>query len=166
MSPTKIHLTAKLLRNARFPLPKEVFDAWAGSFPTVPLELAVLKNKKILLCKRGADDKFWPNKWHTPGTILRQNEHFTDAYERLVKNELGVDAKKLGKLRFLSYFEYLKGAGPGKNPRGHEIPHLFIVRPRGNILLRGTFFPLNKIPRNIVEHQKVLFKFLRSTRYS
>lgn len=45
------------------------------------------KNKvEVILTKRSSEDKFWPNLYHNPGTVLRPNDKdmsFVSALERL-----------------------------------------------------------------------------------
>ena len=49
---------------------------------------------EVFLTKRPENDEYYPNMLHSPGTILRASDRpgsYLDAFERVQKNELGVD---------------------------------------------------------------------------
>jgi len=156
-------ITAELMNKLIFPLSKEVFEAWASNFPTVPFELAIIRGEEILLSRREDDDKFWPNLLNLPGTIIRQNEKFMEAYNRLVKSEVGIEGKDLGTPVFRKCFEFLKGSGDNENPRGHEISLLFQVNT-DRIFPKGMFFKLSEIPKDIVSHHRIILDYLQKNK--
>ncbi len=79
---------AEILRDLlRFPLPQELFIAWAECTPTVPLEFCILHpdTKEILLFLRRLDDAVeeFQGKWHVTGGVQLYGETTSDVWRRL-----------------------------------------------------------------------------------
>ncbi|MBI4065712.1 NUDIX hydrolase, partial [Candidatus Kaiserbacteria bacterium] len=135
------------------PCSPAIFDAWCGAFITNPLELAVLRRGssgvEIFLIHR--EDKFFKG-WHMPGTVILPGNKVAEAFERLVKKEVGTPTTKA---EFIMWKEFMKGDRDdlAENPRGQELSLLFAVFVDGNVP-HGTFFPLDAIPDTTLGHHK------------
>lgn len=158
-------LLGKLLAKAKFPLPRAAFDGWVENLPHVAFELAIVRQSKdgweIFMAQRAPDDKFWPNMWNEPGTILRQNETLENAYKRLLASEMFSGGKGFGKPQFIGICELPKGNGRKQLRRGHEIGLLHMVEFNGDELKGGKFFPISKLPRNTASHHHTLVAMVR-----
>lgn len=158
-------LLGKLLAKAKFPLPRPAFDGWVENLPHVAFELAVVRlshtDWEVFMTNRGPKDKFWPNMWNEPGTIIRQNETTAEAYRRLLKSEVFCEGKDFGKLHFVGVRDLLKGDGRNHCRRGHELAHLYMVEYRGEALEGGKFFPINNLPRHTIPHHRTLVAMVK-----
>lgn len=140
------------LNRLTWPISKEVFHAWVGKFVTVPIELLVFNlSGKVLLVPR--DDPEYPDCYHLPGTVLRDNETVQDALARLIEDEIGVcvsvpDSK--------GWFEFTRGPSLDQNPTRHEISLPFVCQWMGPMPEKGKFFSLDKLPKNLLDHHKIL----------
>jgi ADP-ribose pyrophosphatase YjhB (NUDIX family) len=144
----------RLITQVKDPIPTPVYNALAARFPHIAIEVAVVRSRagkwEILLTQRSPEDKFWPNLWHIPGTIIRNRESFLSALQRL-EREFGFSFIK-EKLEFITVVNYLS------SPRGHEISlvYRYIVPPEFQPP-KGKFFGLGDLPEEIVrEHRLVI----------
>jgi len=98
ISAQKISTVVELLRRLQpgF-LPEEIFHAIARltvltALEMVPFSLDTAGRTQVLLLRRSPEDRFWPNRLHVPGTIVRATDHgenFEGTIERLLKGEMG-----------------------------------------------------------------------------
>jgi 8-oxo-dGTP diphosphatase len=86
---------------------------------------AIIKDKKILLCKRSQSERKFPGYWALPGGKLDDGESFSDAVKREMKEELGVDFLPKEELGFYSY------KGEDYEAKGH----IFVGDIKGKIKL-------------------------------
>lgn len=165
LSESEAVILGNFLAKAKFPLPRPAFDGWVENLPHVAFELAILQAGKngweIFMTQRAPDDKFWPNEWNLPGTIVRQNERTEKTYKRLLQNEMLSDGDDFGKLQFIGKCELPKGEGRKLCRRGHEIGLLHVVGFAGDKLKGGRFFTVSKLPRNTVPHHHTLVAMVR-----
>ncbi|OHA18446.1 MAG: hypothetical protein A2664_00690 [Candidatus Taylorbacteria bacterium RIFCSPHIGHO2_01_FULL_46_22b] len=166
LSPKEVRICAQLLARAEFPLPQALFDAWVENLPHVAIELAVLREceqeKKtpvveIFLTRRPSTDPFWPNMWHMPGTILRQNERVSRALGRLINTELGLLSTNFEPACFRKVFEFVRGHRFNESARGHEIGLLHILKiPSNCACTGGKFFSLKHLPQDIIPFHRLM----------
>ncbi len=102
---------------------------------------------KVLLTKREENDKFWPNKYHAPGCVLLATDKessFDDAFDRILKKELGLKNIKSKPQLYKHYFR--------QTERGREfvMAHWIELKIKPAI---GELFTLDKLPQNIIESQ-------------
>lgn len=148
---------ARLLRKAKWPIPKDVFQALVNKTVSVPIELAVLnKTDRILMFYR-KDEEY--DGYHIPGTVVRDDETVKEAVQRLQSEVVG-GATNL--VRNIGWTEIPKGSGAGENPTRHEISLLWMARIEGEYRGNGDFFSLDHLPQNTLSHHHVLIgKFKR-----
>lgn len=71
-------------------LPKEAYTEVVRNTPLVSIDLLIEDiNGKILLGYRL--NRPAKNSWFVPGGVIRKNENFIEAYQRISKDELGIE---------------------------------------------------------------------------
>lgn len=109
---------------------------------------------QVLLIQRAPDDPYWPNLWHTPGTIVRAtdlpNGQGTNwpAFERLFHDEL--KGTKVGDPQFV-------GSLLHKSKRGVEQAQIYWVEVKDEPPV-GTFYPIDSLPLSVIESQKAFIQ--------
>ena len=73
-----------------------------------PVDLIIIQDNKILLCKRTSDKHGYKDTWSIPGGGTELNESFEEALHREIKEELG--CKIIQFKYFKSYFMKLSEA--------------------------------------------------------
>ena len=58
------------------------------AFLLVPLVVTDQGELQVVLIRREPTDRFWPNLYHIPGTILRKGDTFASAYGRIIREDL------------------------------------------------------------------------------
>lgn len=89
---------------------EEVFDA-IESIGKIKVVNAIVKNKedKFLIIKRKSLDGIHPDKWAFPGGKVEKGESEENALEREIKEEVGLDVKKI--LKKISEYNYERPGG-------------------------------------------------------
>lgn len=128
-------------------LPTPVFNAVARVVVLTAIEFIPLINEggliKVWLSARKANDEFWPNKLHTPGTILRPSDStFQDAFQRLFDDELGIPPVDI------SYF----ATDIMKHVRGRTVAMQYVV-PLTDSPEGGHLYDVDTLPETIVKEQ-------------
>jgi len=69
-------------------LPLEIFTPLAKLMVLTTVEVGLLKRSTedenrllVLLSQRPSSDKFWPNQWHIPGSIIRARDPVADEHD-------------------------------------------------------------------------------------
>ena len=144
-------MLAGLLRRLKPPYGPKVFPAWVENFVTTPVEMAVFNSDRQILLVYREDPEY--KGWHSPGTILRDEEDVPTALERLINGELG--GAKVTRPVPLGWVEVHRGNGLGQNPTRHEISllHACFVQ---NLSLSGKdrLFSIDQLPENTLTHHK------------
>lgn len=142
----------KLLREQRESgkkLSQEVFDHFCGTVVTTPVEIvAVTGSGKVLMIKRAATDTFFPNMWHTTGSIQLPRETMKKTIDRVLNKELA-DFKKIGELRFVGVLENNMGPGDFECTREQERSVVFVqeVEERQDVDTNFiNFFAFDSLP--------------------
>ncbi|MEK7116782.1 MAG: NUDIX domain-containing protein [Patescibacteria group bacterium] len=150
----------RLINKLSFPTPLPVFEAWCQVFGTVCAEVIVIKNKdknpEIFLTYR--KDKFFKG-WHIPGRVCIPTEKIGNTIERVCKEEIKMPITKES---FFDWFERPFGKNIGESPRGHEFSFVFTAELKGKKRENQIekFFPLNKLPKNLLPLQIPIIKKL------
>ncbi len=153
----------KLMNKISFPTPLPVFEIWCKVFGTVCAEIVVLKNgdqePEIFLTYR--KDKFFDG-WHIPGCVHLPTERIENTINRVLKKEIQIPPNKA---IFFDWFERTSGKNKEQSSRGHEFSLVFIIKSRQKIEENdiAKFFPLRKLPKNIMHHQLPIIKKLKKT---
>lgn len=145
--------TAKLLGqiDPRQPLGTELFDSIAKLSVSVAIETVSfrIENGKIevYLTQRSPIDTAYPNQWHCPGSFIRPGEEISDVLQRLEKKETGIIFKGANHIATVN--------NPAET-RGHivQLIHLCEICGQG----RGKWFPLDQLPKNIVEQHRIIIQ--------
>ena len=134
-------------------LPYSIFNEITRVFVSSIVEVVPLRqlNDKIqvLLVRREADDPFWPNMRHTPGTVLRaidQKGNLKDAFTRIINDELGL------KEEVMPVFVDVRFS---QSTRGSEFSAIYYVEMTEEII-KGEWFDVETLPDDIVQSQREL----------
>lgn len=129
-------------------LPSAVFES-VGRISVYPaIEVVPLRLREgkveVLLMKRDATDPIWPDKWHTPGTVLRPTDNsISEAFERLMNDELpGMHTEPI----YIG--NYLVNHARGK---ALCIEHLLVMRDETGV---GQYFNVDMLPAGFIQQQK------------
>ncbi len=147
------HILAFFLKfiNPHKPLGTVLFNAIAKVSVSVAFEAVALRRNReteeleVYLVRRAPDDSAYPGQWHVPGSILRPAEKDEHVLVRLGKREFGT---KITHSKFVAMVSYPREA------RGHFISLVYRVRLEGEPSENGKWFPVDKLPSNIVSHHK------------
>lgn len=151
----EINLVASLLAKLEPGyLPEPIFDqavrlVVCSTIVIVPLKktprgLAVLLRPR----EKDRDDPVWPGFWHLPGTMLRPSDKegdYSDAFGRLLLGEIGTNQTS-------SSLTFVRTAFT-KTKRGPEHTQLYYMLVDGEEPAGGRFFPIDKLPKPIIEHE-------------
>lgn len=127
----------------------------------VSCEMIIKKGSKILLGKRGR--VFGEGSWAFPGGHLEVGERVEDCARRELKEEVGIEPRKISLIRILNDFKNLEGQ------EKQYIRFTFLVEDfSGEIINKEPekcegwqWFDLANLPEPIfIGHQKVLKLFL------
>lgn len=130
-------------------LPYEIFAALASVVvvPTVEVGFMNMQDNilRILLTQRAADDAFWPDQWHVPGSVIRATDAITHEHDYLaalerVYAEVGLDIQSTSQP---VEFETVHRAGA----RGTELTVRFLVTISDETK-RGKLFDVDDILKN------------------
>lgn len=131
-------------------LPKDIFHEIARLVPLAAVEVVPLREKdgdiEILMLKRGVDDVFWPNLWHTPGSIVRaydKQPDFQDALGRVLDDEL--QGTLVGAPSYITSLLH-------ESERGKEVAIVHWVEVEGESTI-GKFFSAQALPDDRVLSQ-------------
>lgn len=164
LKPHECKLLAELLARARFPLPKDVFDAWVENLPTDAFELAITQKvesgRQIILMRRPWDDKHWPNMWHMPGTVVRQGDTQWKCYSRVMNTELHPSVS-LGTPNHVCTVIFPKGEGKNRCRRGQETALLHHVEFKHECTFDGHWFPIDNLPDGTIPFHRTMIGMVR-----
>jgi len=129
--------------------------------PSITVDGLVVKDSSILLIKRKNEP--FKDMWALPGGFVNYGETVEDAVKREVKEETGLDTDIIELFGVYS--------DPNRDPRGHTISIVFILRPIGGSLSGGDdasdarYFPLDKLPKLAFDHRAIIKDYKRRKRY-
>lgn len=131
-------------------LPLSIFLEITRLSVTPIIEVVPLRSNdkctEVLLLERSADDPYWPNQFHTPGTVLRptdQEHNYSDAFQRIFKDELKLNVT-LNPVFVTTIFHRVA--------RGSELALIFYLEITTESP-KGTFYKSDSLPANIVSTQ-------------
>ena len=140
-------------------LPEPIFDqavrlVVCSTIVIVPLKKTP-RGLEVLLRPRekDRDDPIWPGYWHLPGTMLRPSDKegdYTDAFRRLLEGEIGTTQTSDSLVFMRTAFT--------KTRRGPEHTQLYYMPVDSDELPGGQFFPVDKLPQPIIEHEIAYIK--------
>ena len=124
--------------------------------PGVAVDGVLIKNKKILLIKRGNEP--FKNKWALPGGFVEYGERVEEAIVREFKEETGIN------VRIKKLFGVF--SDPDRDPRGHVISIVFLLEsddePRaGDDAIDARFFDLDNLPELAFDHKKIIEEVMK-----
>ena len=125
--------------------PIELFWEFARLMTVATIECIPLRLRdgsvEVLLTRRAADDKFWPNKLHIPGCVVRPTDNEDDALERICTKELR--GTTVGKpVELVAYVRRLE--------RGNEMTKMFWVEVTGDSK-DGEFYNVDDLPADLLD---------------
>lgn len=86
---------------------------------------AIVRERRILLCKRSQHERRYPGHWTLPGGKIEPGQGLEETVEREVREETGMHARVLGKLGF---YEQVA-------PEFQNISHVFVCEASGELRL-------------------------------
>ncbi len=120
--------------------------------PSLTVDGVLIENCKILLIKRGKEP--FKGKYALPGGFVEYGERVEKAILREFKEETGLDVDIIDILGVYS--------DPHRDPRGHTVSVVFLLRRVGGSLKGGDdaaeakFFPLTNIPPLAFDHEVII----------
>lgn len=141
-------------------LPFDLFIAIASKVTVPTMELAPIRRGKngdieVLLTQRPADDPYWPDEWHMPGTVIRASDNegtdFSSGVERVLQDELHGTVRMLGEPKYV-------GMKFWEIPRGRELDQIFYFETdaRDEDVVEGKFFNVNNLPESTILQHKIM----------
>ncbi|MFH0711103.1 MAG: NUDIX hydrolase [Candidatus Aenigmatarchaeota archaeon] len=133
-------------------LPYKTFLKLHKIVPFVVAEIIIKDKRRILLAKRKISP--FKGRWHIPGGQIGYNEKIIDAVKRIAERETGVNVKII---KYMGYYDSIR-----MDPRGHYIPHVFLVKLVGGKIQTNKensdlkFF--KTAPKNLLSYHKPLFR--------
>ncbi|HEX16969.1 MAG TPA: NUDIX hydrolase [Thermoplasmatales archaeon] len=126
--------------------------------PKLTVDGIVFREGKVVLIKRKREP--FKGRWALPGGFVNYGERVEDAVIREVKEETGLDTE----------IERLFGvySDPNRDPRGHTVSVVYILREVGGELRGGDdassagYFPIDDLPELAFDHSQILSDFRRS----
>ncbi len=139
-------------------IPQELYEATAELRGEVAVELAIFRivdgEINILLTKRLPEDEIWPGEpYHLPGTTKRGKENREEALARLVEGEVKGN-----------HLSQIHKAGEIDIPTARaatETALIYWTRGMGEPKV-GEYFPIHRLPENIIDHHKKLIEIALS----
>jgi hypothetical protein len=159
------HQLAELLKKLSWPVDSKVFDALCENFSVTPVELAVMRKSlcgpEVFMVYR--NDKFFRG-WHITGSIVVPGRTTDDVLRDIVSREVGISFAE-PHFSFVRFRQFMKGSGPNQSRRGQEVSliHILFLPDDTDVSLDGErgFFPLNNLPRDTLQHHKVVLADVR-----
>ncbi|MDO8503117.1 MAG: hypothetical protein Q7S60_00320 [bacterium] len=153
LSPTadEIKQTALVLKKLKpghlpFPIFKEVTRLVTTPIvEVVPLHVGEDGTLQVLLTQRNADDPFWANQFHVPGTVVLATDQkgvFDDAFKRIFSGELGNITVTREPVKFTEAHR--------ETARGSEVAFLYWALVEGKPPERGKYFDVEDLPTELV----------------
>lgn len=138
-------------------IPRHYFETLPQVIPQASLELLVIEEgpegDSIYLAQRPADDPYWPNELHFPGTTMYAHDTFTRMLNRLLGDEMGnqVDSTAL-------QIEFVHCTTTETRERGAGLHVVCSLTCAPGVIdtsrLAGAFYPMEVLPTNLIDHQR------------
>ncbi len=120
--------------------------------PKLTVDGILVEEKRLLLIKRNHDP--FKDEWALPGGFVEYGETTEDAIIREMKEETGLITK----------VSTLSGvySDPKRDPRGHTVSIVYIVKKDGGTLEGGDdaaearFFALEQLPTLAFDHHQII----------
>ena len=114
---------------------------------------------QVLFVRRDKDDKYLPNAWHVPGSVMMSTdkEHgFDSTYSRVISSEMEDKFTILSGPMYV-YFNFWD------TPRGRELTfeNIIHIEPKSDNY-PGEFFDVDNLPEDTIELQKQSIRKLAS----
>lgn len=138
-------------------LPYPIFEQVARLVALPIVEFIPLRFKdqavEVLLIKRDADDQYWPNMLHTPGTVIRATDLSEDednypAFKRIIHDEL--KDTKVGPPHYV-------GSILHTSKRGVEQAQLYWIELLEEPKV-GSIFKASELPEQLIDSQTKFIK--------
>lgn len=150
----------RLLHKMEWPVAPDLFDAICNNLPVNPIDLAVVREgdegPEVFLIYR--DDTFFKG-WHFPGSVILPGRTIDSVLKDIMEREVGVRVKGLT-FDLVGFHQFMKGKGVGRCSRGQELDVFYAVSLGRNCKVKidenRKFFPLHKLPKDILSHHKIL----------
>lgn len=129
-----------------------------SSVPRICIDV-LIKNERgeVLLTKRNIEP--YKDHWHMPGGRIQFRETIKDAYNRIIKNELGIEFTNESDLPMIGVMEFLEEVQDGN--KRHSISIVYQALSINEEFNDGTFFtelpePIIPMHRDFIINKKLL----------
>ncbi|WP_456472696.1 NUDIX domain-containing protein [Methanocaldococcus sp.] len=128
--------------------------------PSLTVDGIIYDNGRILLIKRKKEP--FKDYYALPGGFVECGETVEEAIIREIKEETNLDVEIEKLLNVYSH--------PNRDPRGHTVSIVYILKVVGGSLKAGDdakdakFFNLDELPKLAFDHKKIIEDFIRVTK--
>lgn len=145
----------KLLSKIGPKFSSEVFNAMASILRLPAFEIILLRKgpygQEVLLQQRPENDVHFPYQFHSPGTIARLSDATQgDTLKRLARTEFGDEN--------IAKQAVLAGINFSRHARGGEVHIIHYAFANKDQKTKGTWFPVDQLPKPFMEHHRPLIK--------
>ncbi|KAF5056824.1 NADH pyrophosphatase [anaerobic digester metagenome] len=129
--------------------------------PSLTCDGLVLRDGKVLLVRRAREP--FKGCHALPGGFLEYGERAEDCVVREVREETGLDTEVV---RLLNVYSEM-----GRDPRGHFVTLLYLLREKGGALQAGDdadsagFFGRSSLPEMAFDHRKMILDNIRAVEH-
>lgn len=158
LTPFGIDLVERMELYVRL-LEAQLENLWKN--PSITCDGLVLREGKVLLVKRGREP--FQGRHALPGGFVEYGESTEDCVVREIREETGLDTEVI---RLVGAYSEM-----GRDPRGHFITLLYLLRERGGSLIAGDdadsaeFFTLTDLPELAFDHAVMIKDGLKAAEH-
>lgn len=140
-------------------LEAQVEHLW--SKPSLTCDGLVIRDRKVLLIKRGREP--FLGKYALPGGFVEYGESAEECVVREVREETGLETEVV---RLVSAYSEM-----GRDPRGHFITLLYLLKVKGGALKAGDdaesadFYDVEGLPEMAFDHRQMIIDGLRAAEH-
>lgn len=117
-------------------LDKQTFKTVIKNAPLISLDICMVCNSQILLCKRNNEPL--KGTWFTPGGRIHKNENWKNALERIAKSEIGLNKVTIEDYNLMGIWDHIyRNSVVNQNISTHyvNLPHFVEFKSRPKIVL-------------------------------
>jgi 8-oxo-dGTP diphosphatase len=135
-------------------LESQIANEWRK--PSLTADAVVVEGDRILLIRRGRDP--FKDSYALPGGFVEYGERLEECVARETKEETGLECEVVRLLGVRS--------DPDRDPRGHFVTAVYLMRPKGGRLKAGDdakevkWFSVDEVPPMAFDHGDIVSEFV------